>query len=194
MGSEHLKWDLAAPNARLLEPMPIAQDGRLEGDAKSQLQLEESTSDSEEVQEPSYSPSYSPDYEPDSVLHAKNSRVYRLGFLQQLTDNKLDSLADKVTKLAVTTSFVWLVGNGQRACPVIVLGEELCRNGVRDPYILSSVYKQCLETATAISRGVSRVPICLEYGLSEGPTTLLEAPLCPLFGRRALRSCGQKTL
>ena len=102
MGSEHLKWDLAAPNARLLEPMPIAQDGRLEGDAKSQLQLEESTSDSEEVQEPSYSPSYSPDYEPDSVLHAKNSRVYRLGFLQQLTDNKLDSLADKVTNLAVT--------------------------------------------------------------------------------------------
>ena len=63
----------------------------------------------------------------------------------------------------------------------LVLGEELCRNGVRDPYILSSVYKQCLETATAISRGVSRVPICLEYGLSEGPTTLSGSPSVSAF-------------
>jgi len=51
----------------------------------------------------------------------------------------------------------------------IALGRELGENGVHEPYILSSVYERCLETATAISRTVGRVPIFVEFGLSEGP-------------------------
>jgi len=51
----------------------------------------------------------------------------------------------------------------------IALGRELGENGVHEPYILSSVYERCLETATAISRMVGRGPIFVEFGLSEGP-------------------------
>ena len=51
----------------------------------------------------------------------------------------------------------------------MALGQALASNGMREPCILSSPYERCLETATAISQTVGRVPILVEYGLSEGP-------------------------
>ena len=51
----------------------------------------------------------------------------------------------------------------------IALGQVFANKGIRCPCIISSPYERCLETATAISRKVGRVPILVEYGLSEGP-------------------------
>jgi len=51
----------------------------------------------------------------------------------------------------------------------IMLGNELRKDGIYMPYILSSSYDRCLETASAISLGMGHVPIFVEYGLSEGP-------------------------
>jgi len=67
----------------------------------------------------------------------------------------------------------------------VALGRTLASNGMREPCILSSPYERCLETATAISRTVGRVPILVEYGLSEGPTQPGEVGVCaPLMQQR----------
>jgi len=68
------------------------------------------------------------------------------------------------------------------------LGWTLAGNGMRKPCILSSPYERCLETATAISRTVGRVPILVEYGLSEGPTQQVGVGVCapPMQQRFAL--------
>jgi len=49
------------------------------------------------------------------------------------------------------------------------LGTAFFNRGVHGPCILSSGYRRCLQTASAISQQVGGVPIRMEYGLSEGP-------------------------
>lgn len=67
----------------------------------------------------------------------------------------------------------------------VALGQTLASNGMREPCILSSPYERCLETATAISRTVGRVPILVEYGLSDGPIQPGAVGVCvPLMQQR----------
>ena len=66
----------------------------------------------------------------------------------------------------------------------MALGQALARNGVRGPCVMSSPYERCLETATAISQTVGRVPILVEYGLSEGPLRQGPVFVCASQGQR----------
>jgi len=63
------------------------------------------------------------------------------------------------------------------------LGRAVCSAGTANPYILSSPYGRCLETATAVAHAVGTREILVEYGLSEGPRHV-PGTLGPLEGMR----------
>jgi len=49
------------------------------------------------------------------------------------------------------------------------LGKAIYNEGIVNPYILSSPYGRCLQTATCVADEVGSSDIYVEYGLSEGP-------------------------
>jgi len=49
------------------------------------------------------------------------------------------------------------------------LGKAIYNEGIVNPYILSSPYSRCLQTATCVADEVGASDIYVEYGLSEGP-------------------------
>jgi len=49
------------------------------------------------------------------------------------------------------------------------LGKAIYNEGIVNPYILSSPYGRCLQTATCVADEVGASDIYVEYGLSEGP-------------------------
>jgi len=49
------------------------------------------------------------------------------------------------------------------------LGKAIYNEGIVNPYILSSPYGRCLQTATCVADEVGASDIYVEYGMSEGP-------------------------
>jgi len=54
------------------------------------------------------------------------------------------------------------------------LGRVLAQQDIICPFIVSSVYDRCLETAVQISLELGSVPIRVEHGLSEGPVSRVQ--------------------
>jgi len=51
----------------------------------------------------------------------------------------------------------------------VTLGKAIYNEGIVNPYILSSPYGRCLQTATCVADEVGASDIYVEYGLLEGP-------------------------